>query len=94
MLQLILKHIINSSASEVQQPSGQRPKTAHPITAALPPRKSGGQIHVSPHACFTSSQTGEQCSLCVHKLTYEGGGRICMISFRPQHTRGAAVRFI
>lgn len=67
ILQLILKHIISSSLtfSEVQQPSGERPKTATPPPCPPP---GGGQIHVSPHECFTSYHAVEQCTLCVYKL--------------------------
>ena len=71
--------------------------------STLPPRKSGRQIHVSPHECFTSWNTVEQCALCVYKpllLTYreeEVGGlplKLPPPAIFQTLPRGDAARFI
>lgn len=70
MLQLIPEHIIRPCAIRpaavwtASKNSTDRP----PKNSTLPPRKSGRQIHVNAHGCFTSKHAVEQCGLCAAHL--------------------------
>lgn len=77
ILQLILKHIISSSAVHPAAVWTTSNNSKWSLPPPPPPRKSGRQIHVSPRECFTSRRNLQQCGpLCTQASpAHLAGGR-------------------